>query len=263
MSATSIFINLIGSVALLLWGMRMVQTGIARALKERLHQFMRKNISNRFNALLVGAMVTIVLQSSTATGLIVSSFARRGVITIAMALALMLGADIGTTVVAQVLSFDVGWLSPLLLLTGVITHQLSAETSGRQWGRVFIGLGLMLLALTLISMASQPLRDSSILLQIFTKLEHDWLLAILLMAVLTWLVHSSLAMVLLIMAIAGGGLVSPTMGLVLVLGANLGGIMPALVAKLAERPGGPPRSCQQCPVQIMRCVDHASPDRPG
>ncbi|MGC6484511.1 MAG: Na/Pi cotransporter family protein [Candidatus Puniceispirillales bacterium] len=230
MSATSIFINLIGSVALLLWGMRMVQTGIARALKERLHQFMRKNISNRFNALLVGAVVTVVLQSSTATGLIVSSFARRGVITIAMALALMLGADIGTTVVAQVLSFDVGWLSPLLLLTGVVTHQLSAETSGKQWGRVFIGLGLMLLALTLISTASQPLRDSSILLQIFTKLEHDWLLAILLMAVLTWLVHSSLAMVLLIMAIAGGGLVSPTMGLVLVLGANLGGIMPALVA---------------------------------
>lgn len=236
MSATYIFINLIGSVALLLWGMRMVHTGISRALKERLHQFMRTNMSNRFNALVAGLMVTIVLQSSTATGLIVSSFARRGVVTITMALALMLGADIGTTVVAQVLSFDIGWLSPLMLLTGVIIHQMSSETSGRQWGRVFIGLGLMLLALTLIGNASEPLRQSPLLLQIFTMLEHDWMLAMLLMALLTWLVHSSLAMVLLIMAMAGGGLVTPTMALVLVLGANIGGVAPALVANWSKGP---------------------------
>lgn len=101
--------------------MRMVQTGISRAMKTGLHQFVRKNISNRFSALAAGMGVTVVLQSSTATGLMVSSFAHHGVVTTTMALAIMLGADIGTTLVAQVLSLNIGWLSPLLLLAGVIT----------------------------------------------------------------------------------------------------------------------------------------------
>lgn len=229
MSASLTLINLVGAVALMLWGLRMVQTGISRALKEKLFTLVEANVSNRFNALVAGIIATIVLQSSTATGLIVSSFAHRGVITIATGLCIMLGADIGTTLVAQILSFDFGWISPLLILAGVIIHNLAAESKGRQWGRVAIGIGLILLALKLISLASIPLRESALLLQIFTVLEGDWLLALILMAAVTWFVHSSLAMVLLIMAMAGGGFISPAMSLVLVLGANLGGVLPPLV----------------------------------
>ena len=214
--------------------MRMVQTGISRAMKTGLHQFVRKNISNRFSALAAGMGVTVVLQSSTATGLMVSSFAHHGVVTTTMALAIMLGADIGTTLVAQVLSFNIGWLSPLLLLAGVITHQASSQSQGRQWGRVMLGIGLILLALTLISTASTPMRNAPILQQIFTILETDWLLGMFLMAIMTWLVHSSLAMVLLIMAMAGSGLISPMMTLVLVLGANLGGVLPPLTTNWSK-----------------------------
>ena len=236
MSATLILINLAGAVAMLLWGLRMVHTGISRALKDRLYHLVQRNIANRFSALLVGIVVTITLQSSTATGLIVSSIAHRGAMTIATGLAIMLGADIGTTLVVQILSFDIGWLSPLMLLTGVIIHHMMTEGSKRQWGRVLIGIGLILLALNLIMTVSIPLRESSLVLQIFSMLEGDWLIALVLMALLTWAVHSSLAMVLLIMVMASSAMISPVMSLVLVLGANLGGTLPALLTNWRKGP---------------------------
>src|SRR5690606_21832175 len=229
-------IELLGAAALLLWGTRMVRTGVQRVFGADLRHVLRVSLRNRFAALLAGIGVTGVLQSSTATALVVASFAGRGLVETAPALAVMLGADVGTTLVAQVLSLDVQWLAPILILAGVAVY-LGAESSPyREVGRVAVGLGLMLLALRLLLTASEPIREADIVRLLFGSLIDEPLIGILVAALLTWLAHSSLAAVLLIMSLASAGVLSLPVACILVLGANLGGAMPALTATLADEP---------------------------
>lgn len=226
--------NLLGASALLLWGMRMVRIGMSRALGKRLQKTIGNGMSNRYVGFTSGVLVTMILQSSMATGLIISSFASRGVVTTAAGLAIILGADVGTTIVAQILSFDISWLIPILTLGGVVVHFSSKNDSRRQWARAAIGLALMLMALGMISQFSTPMRDAPILQDIFRSLENDFLLAIILMALITWLAHSSLAMVLLIISLEAGGVISIYMALILVVGANIGGAIPAITANWSK-----------------------------
>ena len=149
--------------------------------------------------------ITALLQSSTATALLVSSFASKGLIATGPALAIMLGADVGTTIVAQILSFDISWLSPILLAVGVAMHFSASDTVRRQVGRLVIGLGLMLLSLHLIMSTSEPIRDSVILQNLSSAMRDEVAIALLLTALLTWMAHSSLAIVLLIMSLASSG----------------------------------------------------------
>ena len=121
MHGVETILNVLGSVCLLLWGVRMVRTGLTRAFGAALRRAISACSRNRFTAFLGGIAVTGLLQSSTATSLLVSSFAGRGLIALSIAIAVMLGADIGTTIAAQILSFDLGWASPLLI--GVASTQ--------------------------------------------------------------------------------------------------------------------------------------------
>ncbi len=235
-SATGVLIELLGAVALLLWGTRMVRTGILRTFGADLRHVLRVSLRNRVTAFLAGLGVTTVLQSSTATALVVAAFAGRGVVETAPALAVMLGADLGSSLVAQVLSLDVHWLAPILILAGVVTHLGAQAWSYHGLGRVAIGLGLMLLALRLILVASAPMRDALILEEVFGALAHDVVILIVVGALLTWLAHSSLATVLLIMSLAGVGVLPLASACALVLGANLGAAMPAFAATYADRP---------------------------
>lgn len=214
----------------------MVRTGVSRALGSSLRQAISQGVSNRFKAFLIGIGVTSILQSSTATGLIIASFAGRGLIKTAPALAVMLGADVGTTLVAQVLSFDISWLAPSVILIGVSVHFASNKTMNKQLGRTAIGLGIMLLALGLIVQTSTPMRESVVLQEVFSSLGDEPILAVLLIALLTWMAHSSLAMVLMIMSLTAGGVVPLSLGFVLVIGANLGGAMPPVMANWAKGP---------------------------
>ena len=183
-SATDILIQLLGAVALLLWGTRMVRTGIMRVFGADLRHVLRISLRNRFAAFLAGLGVTGILQSSTATALVVASFVGRGLVETAPALAVMLGADLGSTLVAQVLSLNLHWLAPILILAGVITHNYAERSSYHGLGRVAIGLGLMLLALRLILIASAPMRDAVVLEELFGALAHEALILILIAALL-------------------------------------------------------------------------------
>ena len=234
MSATHALIQILGAVALLLWGLYMVRTGIIRGFGAQLRQVVSRGVSNRIRALLAGMGVTMVVQSSTATAMIVASFANSGFMEVAPALAVMLGADIATTLVAQILSLDLSLLSPLLILAGVVLHKILEQNVRRQIARAAIGLGLMLLALRIIVSTSEPLRDSPVLMMLFSSLSGDPLIALLLAAALTWLAHSSLAVVLLIMSFASTGVMSVPLALVMVLGANLGGVIAPIVATMNE-----------------------------
>jgi phosphate:Na+ symporter len=193
---------------LLLWGMRMVRTGLVRAFGADLRNLIGKTTSNRFTAYLSGVGITAILQSATATALMTTSFANRGLIPLTMALAVMLGADFGSALVAQVLTVPVTHFAPFLIFVGVVTFLSSKATRWRDMGRVGIGLGLMLVALRMIGGLAQPLQASATLQVLMEALAGETLPLVLLAAILTWVAHSSLAIVLLVASLAMGGLVT-------------------------------------------------------
>ncbi len=237
MTGHEVLLQLAGGVALLLWAARMVRTGILRAFSGPLRRFLGQATRSHLAAFATGLGVTGLLQSSTATALMTSGFAARGLVTTAAGLAIMLGADVGSTLVVQVLSFDISALYPLLLLAGVVGFLSTQATRPRQLGRISIGFGLLLLSLELIVEASAPLRDSPALAAVLDPLARDPILALVLGAALTWLAHSSVATVLLVMSLALTGVVGPALGFALVLGANVGsGLIPVGLTLGAEPP---------------------------
>ncbi len=217
-----ILLDLMGGVALLLWGLHMVHSGIVRAFGSDLRRILSVALRNRLNAFLAGLGVTAVLQSSTATALIATSFTASGVVDLAPALALMLGANVGTTLITQVLSFDISWASPVLIVAGVVAFKRGGRTRTRDLGRVSIGLGLMLLSLHILLTSLAPAENAPAIRTLLGVVTEMPLLSLLIGAVLTWAAHSSVAVVLLVMSLAYAGFVSPAAALALVLGANLG-----------------------------------------
>ncbi len=215
-------LNLLAAIALLVWGTHLVRTGILRVFGANLRHVLSRSISNRFNAALSGIGVTALVQSSTATALIVSSFVGQGLIALPLALAVMLGADIGTSLMAVVFSFDLSWLSPLFIFSGVVLFISRQSTNVGRVGRILIGLGLMLLALRLVTDSTSVLTSNSAIKTLLGTLSSDLLLEITAGAVLAVLSYSSLAIVLLTATLAASGVIPPDVALGLVLGANLG-----------------------------------------
>ena len=223
-------LNLLAAIALLVWGTHIVRTGVLRVFGESLRGILAKSFSNRATAMLAGMGVTTIVQSSTATCLIVASFVGKGLVTTGAALAVMLGADVGTALMAVVFSFDLSWLSPLLIFVGVLLFISRQDTMAGRIGRVLIGLGLITLALQLIVGATKPLTESPAVRALLVALPNDVLLDIIVGAVLTVLSYSSLAIVLLTATLASSGLLPVPVALGLVLGANLGSGILAMLA---------------------------------
>ena len=214
-------LDLAGSVALLLWGVHMVQTGMQRAFGAKLRSFLTSTLRNPFRAFLAGLGVTAMLQSSTATGLMVTSFAAGGLVELVPALTVMLGANVGTTLIVQVLSFNVAAWAPALILIGVLMFR-KASAAPRDLGRVLIGLGLIMIALHQLVALLAPYEAVSSLRLFLRTVSTQPLLDVVLAAGLTWAAHSSVAVVLVIMSFAAKGTVPPEAAFALVLGANLG-----------------------------------------
>jgi phosphate:Na+ symporter len=222
-----ILLNLLGGVALLLWATRMVKTGVLRAFAERFRRAIGHATAGPLRACLAGVAVSTAVQSSSATALLVVSFVERGLLALPPALAVMLGADIGSTLVVQALSLNLSALVPVLLIAGVALFMLSSAAAVQQAGRIVIGLALMILSLGMVVGASQTLRESPALALVLERLGDDPLLAVFVGALLAWLVHSSVAFVLLVISLAGAGLLGPVLAAALVLGANIGsGLIP-------------------------------------
>jgi phosphate:Na+ symporter len=223
-------LNLLAAIALLVWGTHIVRTGMLRVFGENLRHVLALSFSNRFTAALAGLGVTTLVQSSTATCLIVASFVGSGLVGTAAALAVMLGADVGTALMTLVFSFDLSWLSPLLIFGGVVMFISRQNTSVGRIGRVLIGLGLITLALQLIVGATRPLTASPAVRALLVALPNEVLLDIFVGAVLAVLSYSSLAIVLLVATLAAQGMLPSPVALGLVLGANVGsGVLAMLV----------------------------------
>jgi phosphate:Na+ symporter len=229
-------LNLLAGVSLLVWGTHIVRTGILRLFGSSLRRFLRVSVANPINAFFAGAGITALIQSSTATALIVAAFAGQGLIGTAQALAVMLGADVGTSLVTVILSFDLSWLAPLLIFVGVVLFlSRQAEPIG-QFGRVLIGLGLITFALHWISVAVKPVVEAAGVKVIFASLTGDVLLYLLVAALLTMLCYSSLAVVLLVATLASLHVIALPVALGLVLGANLGSGILGMLSTLNSPP---------------------------
>ena len=225
-------LNLLAAIALLVWGTHLVRTGILRVLGANLRNVLAKSVSNRFTAALSGLGVTALVQSSTATALIVSSFVGQGLMNLPSALAVMLGADIGTSLMAVAFSRDLSWLSPLFIFVGVVLFIARQSTTIGRVGRVLIGLGLMLLALQLVTESANVLTKSAAVKAMLATLTSDLLLEIFVGAVLTVVSYSSLAIVLLTATLAVSQVIPIEVALGLVLGANLGSGLLAVLTTL-------------------------------
>ncbi|TMJ14868.1 MAG: Na/Pi cotransporter family protein [Alphaproteobacteria bacterium] len=224
-----VLLDLMGGVALLLWGLHMVHSGILRAFGPDLRRLLSKALSNRITAFAAGIGLTALLQSSTATALITSSFAAGGLVSLVAALAIMLGANVGTTLIVQVLSFNINAAAPVLFVLGLVAFRGGARSRIKDLGRVLIGLGLMLLALHILLDTLAPAENAPGVRVVMNAITGDPVLCILIAAAVTWAVHSSVASVLLIMSLAYAHFVTPFAALALVLGANLGSAINPLI----------------------------------
>ena len=222
MSGILILLDFAGYVALLLWGVHMVQTGVQRAFGAALGAALGRALGTRLRAFAAGLGITAALQSSTATGLMITGFAAGGVVALVPALAAMLGANVGTTLIVQLLSFDLTSLAPILILFGVWMFRRYPPGRTRDLGRVLIGLGLLLLSLHSLVGLFEPFQTAPMMRTVVQALATQPFATMLLTALLTWAAHSSVAVVVLIMSMATHDLVAPQTAFAMVLGANLG-----------------------------------------
>ncbi len=217
--------HLAAAVALLLWSVRLIRTGVERAFMPELKRRLKELSGNHLSAASGGLLAAMAMQSSTAVVLIAAGFATSGMLTFAAALALILGADLGTALMAQVLILPVSQVIPFALLAGVLIFSKARSRRTKQLGRIVIGLALVLISLGMIRAATAPIGENEIVQAIAVYFERDLISAFALGALLAWAMHSSLAAVLTFAAFAGTGLVSLPVALALVIGANLGGAL--------------------------------------
>lgn len=236
---TEVIVNLLGGVALLLWGVRMVRTGIMRAWGDRLKRFIEHRLGGRLQAMAAGGAATAILGSGTAMTLIVAGIAATGAIGTALGLAVLLGADMGSAVVSSLFASGSTlalWASPILLFVGYMIFSATEEFRPHNVGRILIGLGLMLLSLKLIGGATAPLREASLFHDVLAAVGREAMLAFIVGAALAWAFHSTLAAILLVTSFLANGSLELAGALALILGINLGGGLPPVTATLALPP---------------------------
>ena len=243
MTTVTFLINLSGATMLLLFAVRMVQTGIERSMGPSFRRIVTNHRDSRVQTALAGVTLAIVLQSATAVALLASGFASSGILTFAGGLILVLGADLGSAMVIQVLSFDLDWLIPLLLASGGYLFLKVDSRRAKQVGRILIGVAFILLALELIGAAMEPIRESGFLPTISGFLESDFITAFLVGAAVSFVMHSSVAAILMVVTFTALGVLPFQAGVSLVLGANLGG---ALLAVWLTR--GMPVASRRIPI---------------
>ena len=225
-------LHVAGAAALLIWAVRLVRTGVERGWSVPLRRLLRRGADQRAVAALSGTGAAIVLQSSTAVAILTSNFVAAGTLAAAAGLAILLGADLGSAIVAQILLTRADWFVPVLLVAGVAMFLKSQSRDYRMAGRVLIGLALIFVSLTMIRDATEPLRDSTGLVAAMSYLGGDPVTAFVIGALFAWAVHSSVAAVLLFVTLAAQGVLPVTAGVAMVLGANLGGAVIAYVLTL-------------------------------
>ncbi|CAI1096551.1 Na/Pi cotransporter family protein [Serratia quinivorans] len=247
-------LHLLSAVALLVWGTHIVRTGIMRVYGANLRRVLSDSVQKKPLAFVSGIGVTALVQSSNATALLVTSFVAQGLVGLTPALVIMLGADVGTALMARILTFDLSWLSPLLILVGVFLFLSRKQTRVGQMGRVCIGLGLIVLALELIVAAATPITQGAGVKVLFSSLTGDVMLDALTGALFAIVSYSSLAAVLLTATLTASGVISLKVALCLVIGANLGSGLLAVINTSGQNAAGRRVALGSLLFKLIGCV---------
>lgn len=225
-------ISLAGAVALLVWGLYMVKTGILRTFGDNLRSWLATRLNNRFEGFAAGFGLAALLQSSTACSLLIAGLQNKGLVTTAIALACVLGADLGSAFVVRILTLDLSSVVPVLTIAGVGLFVCKPETRLGQFGRILLGLAFIMMALRLIVSATAPFKESEAMLEIFKAIEGSLTLSTLLGTVLALVCFSSLAVVAVASGMVASGVLASQAGLWVVLGANFGSALLAYVTTI-------------------------------
>ena len=247
-------LNLLSAVALLVWGTHIVRTGIMRVYGADLRRVLSRSVERKPMAFLAGIGVTTLVQSSNATTLLVTSFVAQNLVTLTPALVVVLGADVGTAIMARLLTFDLSWLSPLFIFFGVVFFLSRKQSRVGQLGRAIIGLGLILLALQLIVAAARPITQAAGVQVLFSTLTGDIMLDALIGAVFAIISYSSLAAVLITATLTATGVISFKVALCLVIGANLGSGLLAMLNASGSNAAGKRVALGSLLFKLIGCV---------
>ena len=259
------FFTLLGGVGLFLYGMSMMSSGLKLAAGNKLRSILERATANRFVAVIVGVLVTLLVQSSSATDMMVISFVNSGLMTLSQAIGVVMGANIGTTVTAQITAFNLGAYAPLILFTGAVIQLFVKNSTVKHIGTVILGFGMLFFGISVIKSAIVPLSQSKAFISFLSTLENP-AAAVLFGVLFTALLQSSSSSVVIFQTFAVQGLISYHMTVYLVIGAAIGSVTPNLLASLTTNRNGKRSAvlnllvkthtnkfaCFHCPVKLQQ-----------
>lgn len=225
------FLNLLGGLSLFLYGMQMMSNGLEAAAGNRMKQILERLTANRFLGVLVGAGITAVIQSSSATTVMVVGFVNSGMMTLRQAVWIIMGANIGTTITGQLIALDVGAIAPLFAFIGVALIVFVKKQKVHHYGLIVAGLGILFIGMELMSSSMMPLRDSEQFISLMTKFENP-VLGILAGMIFTAIIQSSSASVGILQALATSGLIGLPNAVFVLFGQNIGTCITAVLAAI-------------------------------
>ena len=223
--------GLLGGLALFLYGMQMMSTGLEVAAGNKMKVILEKLTANRFVGVLVGAVITAIIQSSSATTVMVVGFVNSGMMTLNQAIWIIMGANIGTTITGQLIALDVGEIAPLIAFLGVVGIVFIKNEKIKQVGVILAGLGVLFIGMDIMGTSMKPLADSESFISILTKFENP-LLGIAAGAIFTALIQSSSASVGILQTLAGSGVISLKSAAFVLFGQNIGTCITAFLASV-------------------------------
>ncbi len=223
--------GLLGGLALFLYGMQMMSTGLEASAGNKMKLILEKLTANRFVGVLVGALITAIIQSSSATTVMVVGFVNSGMMTLNQAIWIIMGANIGTTITGQLIALNIGEFAPLIAFLGVAAFVFSKNEKVKYVGEILAGLGILFIGMDMMGTAMEPLADSEKFVSILTKFENP-LLGILAGTVFTALIQSSSASVGILQTLAGSGVIGLKSAAFVLFGQNIGTCITALLASI-------------------------------
>lgn len=227
-------LSLFGGLALFLYGMQMMSTGLEAAAGNRMKSILEKLTSNRIKGVLVGAAITAVIQSSSATTVMVVGFVNSGLMTLKQAVWVIMGANIGTTITGQLIALDIGAIAPLFAIAGVAAIMFVKNEKVHHISSIFAGLGILFMGMDMMGAAMSPLKDSEAFISLMTKFDNP-LIGILVGALFTAVIQSSSASVGILQALASTGMIPLSSAVFVLFGQNIGTCITAVLASIGMK----------------------------
>ena len=231
------FFTLMGGVGLFLYGMSIMSTGLKNAAGDKMRVILEKATANRFIAVAVGIVVTLLIQSSSATDMMVISFVNSGLMALSQAIGVIMGANIGTTITAQITAFNLSAYAPMILCVGALMYLFLKQNTTKHIGAVIMGFGMLFFGISIIKSAIAPLSESAGFISFLSTLENP-AIAVLFGVAFTALLQSSSSSVVIFQTFAVQGLIGYNMTVYLVIGAAIGSVTPNILASLTTNPNG-------------------------